>query len=247
MDTNINTEKKEYLLPASILIAGVIIAAAVIYSNGLNPGTTGQTGGGQQANNQKEIAEILKVKDNDAVMGNANAPVTVVLYSDPSCPFCAAAAGKNQEVIDYLKKGMPSWTPPVPGIIENYVKTGKARLVFRYFPGHGTGEEATKAMFCANEQGKFWELHDKVFENQNVIEDMTKIRGFAGSVGVNLTKLDACLASNKYAQKLQEDTSSGQAVGVDGTPAFYINGQKIEAGAQPFSELKTVIDKILAS
>ncbi len=106
----------------------------------------------------------------DPVKGNKDAGVTIIVFSDPSCPFCAAAAGAP-EMVSYMQSRSPSWQPPVPGIMEEYVDTGKVKIVFKYFPGHGSGKTAMKALWCANEQGKFWELHDLVFANQAAISD----------------------------------------------------------------------------
>lgn len=249
MDSN-NTSKKDYLLPVSILIAAVLIAGSLIYSAGSK--NYNKIGGAnndnqQQTDIQKTLAgDSLKIESDDIVMGQENSPITIIAYSDLSCPFCAASAGYNKEVIDYLKRGVPSWTPPEPGIIKNYVKTGKAKLVLRYFPGHGTGEEATKIMLCANEQGKFWELRDKIFENQKLVENVEKIKELAAGLGIDIGKINSCLANKKYDYKLAKDKKSGGAAGVQGTPAFFINGEKLE-GAQPFSAFKEIIDKLLTS
>lgn len=106
----------------------------------------------------------------DPVKGDKNAPVTIIVFSDPSCPFCAAAAGAP-EMVSYMQSRSPSWQPPVPGIMKEYVDTGKVKIAFKYFPGHGLGKTAMKVLWCANEQGKFWELHDLVFANQEAISD----------------------------------------------------------------------------
>ncbi len=106
----------------------------------------------------------------DPIKGDKNAKVNIVVFSDPSCPFCAAAAGAPT-MVKYMQSRSPSWQPPVPGIMKEYVDTGKVKIAFKYFPGHGLGKTAMKALWCANEQGKFWELHDLVFANQEAISD----------------------------------------------------------------------------
>jgi len=180
----------------------------------------------------------------DVVKGSAKAPVTVILYSDPSCPFCGAAAGENQQVIDYLRQRDPSWVAPVPKIIENYVNSGKVKLVFRYFPGHGTGENAMKVMLCANEQGKFWELHDEIFANQDKVEDLDQVKTMARGLGIDITKIDTCLSSKKYDQKIAKDIASGTAAGVQGTPDSFVNGQEV-GGAQSFTAFDSAIKAAL--
>jgi len=239
MDTNNNNSKVNYVLSGSILIAALLVAGSVIYSKGLGVSNSNKTGTGAVDNS--DAFEVLK---NDVVLGEANAPVTIFLYSDPSCPFCAAADGGNKEVMDYLKSGMPTWTPPIPGIVENYVNSGKVRLVYRYYPGHGTGEEAMKILYCVNEQGKFWELNTAIANNQSVVADAAKVKELASGVGADVSEIDSCLQSGKYNERLAADTALGTKAGVNGTPAFFINKVLI-SGAQPFSELKKVIDTAL--
>ncbi|MEK7462965.1 MAG: thioredoxin domain-containing protein [Patescibacteria group bacterium] len=246
MDTNNNNNKANYVLSGSILIAAILIAGSVIYSKGLGVADkTANVGDAAENDNVPVVsADNFVVEENDIVFGEANAPVAIFLYSDPSCPFCGAADGGNKEVMDYLKSNSPTWTPPIPGIIENYVNTGKARLIYRYFPGHGTGEEAMKILYCANEQGKFWELHRAISENQSVVADAAKVKGLATGVGADISKINSCLDAKKYDSKIQSDTSIGTKSGVNGTPAFFVNGTLV-SGAQPFSAFKTVIDPLL--
>ncbi len=242
--TNNNKNKANYVLSASILIAAVLISGALIYGKGL--GVTEQKANVGSTVNSGATAndDAFVVKKDDLVFGKDNAPVTIFLYSDPSCPFCAAADGGNQEVINYLKSNSPSWTAPIPGIMENYVNTGKARLIYRYYPGHGTGEEAMNVLYCAYDQGKFWELHKAIADNQSDVADIAKVKNLASGVGIDISKLDTCLNSGKYKGKTTADTDLGTKAGVNGTPGFFIN--KIsKAGAQPFSEFKKLIDTIL--
>ncbi|MEK9170492.1 MAG: thioredoxin domain-containing protein [Patescibacteria group bacterium] len=231
---------KNYLLPASILIAAALISGSVLYTSGIGKQTASLTD--TNKNGGSEV--FLDVADDDIVLGEKNAPVSVIVYSDPSCPFCGAAAGGNKEVIDYLKQNDPSWTPPVPGIIKDYVNSGKAKIVFRYFPGHGLGEAATKILYCANEQGKFWQLHDVFFDNQDLMENIPALMKIAADVGIDSSKLESCLKESWPAEKLAKDTASGQALGVKGTPAFFVNGTKLE-GAYSFSKFKLIIDSLL--
>jgi len=239
MDTNNNNIKANYVLSGSILIAALLIAGSVIYSKGLGVSGPEKTGTGAVDN-----SDAFVVAKDDVVLGEAKAPVTIFIYSDPSCPYCAAADGGNKEVMDYLKSGMPTWTPPIPGIIENYVNSGKVRLVYRYYPGHGSGEEAMKILYCANEQGKFWELHKAIADKQSVVADAAKVKELASGVGADVAKINSCLDSKKYDAKIQSDVSIGTKSGVNGTPAFFVN-KVLVSGAQPFSEFKKVIDAAL--
>jgi protein-disulfide isomerase len=202
----------------------------------------------QQAGQQQQAQQKVDVKVGNApVKGSKSAKVDIVVFSDPSCPFCGGAAGMNKEVVDYLKSRSPSWTPSVPNIIKDYVDTGKARISFKYFPGHGKGIEAMEMMWCANEQGKFWEMHDVMFANQNLMEkgDVAGLKAAAETVsGLDKTAFETCIAGDKYAAQYDADTQEGSQYGVQGTPAFFINGNLVE-GAVPYSQIKTVIDKEL--
>ncbi len=246
MDTINNKNKSNYVLSASILVAAVLISGAVIYSKGL--GVTDQKANVGSAVNSGAVVneDAFVIQKDDIILGKENAPVTIFIYSDPSCPYCAAADGGNKQVMDYLKSGMPTWTPPIPGIIENYVNTGKAKLIYRYYPGHGTGEEAMKILYCANEQGKFWELHKLIADNQDVVADVAKVKNLASGIGVDISKINSCLNAKKYDTKIALDVELGGKAGVNGTPAFFVN--KIsKTGAQPYSEFKKLIDTILSA
>lgn len=209
---------------------------------------TGLFGDGTATGNavQEQTKADMTVYNDDVVKGSANAPVTVILYSDPSCPYCAAAAG-GTEMVTYMKQRSSGYEAAVPGILKNYVDSGKVRFVFRYYPGHGKGVEAMKMMLCAEEQGKFWELHDEFFNNQALMEagDNAALAKLAIGILTDDEAFDACWKSNKYDAKMTTDSQRGIDAGVQGTPAFYVNGMEV-SGAQPYSALKSVIDAELA-
>jgi protein-disulfide isomerase len=193
----------------------------------------------------------VTIDSTDPVLGKANAPLTIIEFSDPSCPFCGAAAGFNQEVIQYLQSKNATWTAPEPGIIKDYVATGKAKLVFKYYPGHGTGAEAMKLGLCANEQGKFWEAHDVFFSNQDKMEDVPTLQSLMGNItGMDAAKLTECYNAKKYDNALQEDTDAGTAAGMQGTPSFYVGNDKdgylAIVGAQSYVTLKQILNSMLA-
>ncbi|MDI6720978.1 MAG: thioredoxin domain-containing protein [Candidatus Aenigmarchaeota archaeon] len=196
---------------------------------------------------QNDAAPRATVEVGDApVKGNPKAKVTIIEFSDFSCPFCGAAAGGNEQAMEYLRRNDPSWEPPIPGIMKDYVNTGKARIAVKYFPGHGTGEEVMKIALCANEQGKFWEVHDEIFRNQQYVDDTAKMKALAAKAGVNSAKLESCLDSKKYDSMLISNTNEGRKAGVSGTPAFFINGIQV-VGAQPYAAFKQLIEQELAA
>lgn len=239
-------KKTEYFWKITTVVLIVILAVVAFRGTpGLTGGATVNTGAEVTPEAQPSVVKIDLAAD-DVIKGNAKAPVTMIIYSDPSCPFCGAAAGGNQQVIDYLKQRDPSWVAPLPPIMDTYVKSGQVKVVFRYFPGHGTGETAMKILLCANEQGKFWELHDKVFQNQDVAADEAKVKDLARSVGADVDKINSCLTSKKYDQKIAKDTASGRAIGVQGTPDFFINGKEV-GGAQSYSAFQSIIEAALKS
>lgn len=217
------------------LIIGIIviilaIAAFIIFKIFVNP----------PANSQLIIG-------NSPVLGEENAPVTIYEFSDFSCPYCAAAEGANQQAIDYLKGKMPQWEAPMPKIKEQYVKTGKVKIVFKYFPGHGSGVAAHAVAFGLKEQNSelFWKFAEKAFANQENLNDFEQMKAWAQELGADMDALSEYLSSNKYALQMKEDEDLGVKNKVQGTPTFFING-KIVSGAQSFSVFEEAIEQELS-
>ena len=167
--------------------------------------------------------------DDDAILGNRDAPVTIIEFSDYECPFC----GRFHE-------------QTFPQIKEEYIDTGKVRFVFRDFPlsFHENAQKASEAAECADEQGKFWEYNEILFKNQDKLA-VSDLKDYAKGLGLDETEFNSCLDSGKMASEVAKDMSEGQAYGVKGTPAFFING-KLISGAQPLSAFKQAIDAALA-
>jgi protein-disulfide isomerase len=200
--------------------------------------------GSQNPENLK--ATLKQLADEGPVIGNPDAPLTIVEFSDFSCPYCGAASGASKKYVDFMKQRDPNWTPPVQGIINEYVKTGKARFAFKYFPGHGTGQEAMKVGLCANEQSSdiFWKYHDLAFEVQDETNNLEKMKELAKKAGADPAKLDSCLSSRKYDSRLESDTAAGRSLGVSGTPTFFINGSTL-VGAYSFTDVKKLLESEL--
>ena len=159
--------------------------------------------------------------------GPADAPVTIVEFSDFQCPFC-------KQVV-----------PTLAQITQKY--GDQVRLVFRQFPLssiHPFAEKAAEAALCANEQGKFWEMHDAMFGDQSKLE-VSALKVTAGNLGVDKAKFDECLDSGRFAQRIKDDETAGSLVGVSGTPAIFINGRSF-SGAQPYDALASAIDEEIA-
>jgi protein-disulfide isomerase/plastocyanin len=168
--------------------------------------------------------------DDDAVKGDPNAAVTIVEFSDFECPFC----GK------YVREAYPQ-------IVSEYIDTGKVKYVFRDFPldFHQSAQKAGEAAECAGEQGKYWEMHDYLFVNQDYLA-VENLKGYAKDLGLDTADFNECLDSGAMADEVKADMADGQKYGVSGTPAFFINGKMI-SGAQPFAAFKAEIDAALAA
>lgn len=165
----------------------------------------------------------------DHVRGDFKAPITLVEYSDFECPFC-------ERHYPTLKK-----------ILSDY--KDKVRLVYKHFPLaslHANAQKAAEASECADEQGKFWEYHDKLFEQQSSGYSLANFKQWAEDLNLQTSKFNDCLDSGKYADKVRSDEADGQNRGVQGTPATFVNGQLV-SGAVPYEEFKSVIDQILNS
>jgi protein-disulfide isomerase len=156
------------------------------------------------------------------IRGNPNAPVTIVEFSDFQCPFCSRAR------------------PTVNRVRETY--GDRVRVIFRNFPlqMHADAQKAGEAASCAGEQGKFWEMHDRLFANQSKLQ-VTDLKEHATALGLDAEAFNQCLDSGKHAPDLQKDMAEGADYGVTGTPAFFINGRPL-TGAQPFETFAQVID-----
>jgi|TARA_Y100000310_G_scaffold153594_1_gene152997 protein-disulfide isomerase len=168
--------------------------------------------------------------DDDPVKGDPDAPITIIEFSDFECPFCGRFYSQTMGQLE-----------------EKYIKTGKAKIVFRDFPlsFHPKAQKASEASECADDQGKFWEMHDMIFENQNSIS-VSDLKGYAGQLGLDQSKFDSCLDSGEHEAEVQADFRDGSAAGVSGTPSFFVNGIKL-VGAQPFQAFEQIIEAELNS
>ncbi|NOX71204.1 MAG: DsbA family protein [Candidatus Micrarchaeota archaeon] len=172
--------------------------------------------------------DMKALMDDDAVKGDPNAPVTIVEWSDFQCPFCGRFFRETLTQIE-----------------ENYIKTGKVKLVYRDFPlsFHQYAQKAAEAAECAGEQGKFWEMHDKLF-SEGVDGGVDTYKRYAQQIGLDAGEFNNCLDAGKMASEIAKDIKDGQANGIRGTPGFIING-KLVSGAQPYANFKAIIDAAL--
>ncbi len=260
-------EKGSWIVAGAVLLSGLMVAASILVS--MKPGTsnTAATPGtpvtqpdGQAA--AQPVVTLDQVKalftGKNLVFGNKNSKVLFVEFSDPSCPYCQIAAGKNPSLNKQagnqflMVQDGGTYLPPVLEI-KKLVDAGKAGYVWLYANGHGNGELATKALYCANEKGKFWEVHDLLMSeagydllNNNVKNDTAKIGVLAEFLkgAVNMTDLRTCLESGKYDSRLTGDMAIARQFGFQGTPSFFVN-QTNFAGAVSFKEMQSAVDSLL--
>lgn len=170
--------------------------------------------------------KLIVGTDGYPAWGNTGAKVTIVEFSDFQCPFCSRAV----PVIQEIKK---AYGPD------------KVRIVFRDMPlpNHPRAKAAAMAARCANEQGKFWEFHDTLFEHQDKLED-GDFKQHAKTLKLDSGKFDECLASNRHAPAIEKSKTEAEALGISATPSFVVNGVLIQ-GARPFADFKQKIDRAL--
>ncbi len=167
--------------------------------------------------------------DDDAIKGDANAPVTIIEFSEYQCPFCKRYV--DQTLTEIQKK---------------YIDTGKVKYVFRDFPlgFHQNAKPAAMATECVHELGgdeAYWKYHDKLFENTQAL-DSDSLKKYASDMGYDIAD---CLDSEKFSDEVDADAKEGSSYGVQGTPAFFINGRFL-SGAQPFAAFEALIEEELA-
>ena len=164
--------------------------------------------------------------ENAAALGPKDAPVKVVEFTDYQCPFCSRSRPTVNQILDTYK--------------------GKVRYVLKDFPlsFHKDSLKAHESAYCAGDQGKYWEMNKKIWANQKAIgaDDLKK---YAQELKLDKKKFDDCLDSDKYGDKVRKNQQQGESVGVNGTPAFFINGRLL-SGARPFDNFKEIIDAELS-
>jgi len=222
----------KHFLPISILVAAVLVSGSILYANGGNTKRpTAQIAQGGSGNEQIGGPVDVSV-DDDPFLGDDNAPVTIIEFSDYQCPFCRRF-----------------WQDTFPQIIDQYVNTGKVKFVYRDLPLsiHADAQSAAEAAECADDQGKYWQYHDKLFEEQtrgatSLSDD--NLKKWAVEIGLNSSQFNKCFDSEKYREEVQKDATDASLAGATGTPSFFINGRLL-VGAQPFSAFKAVIEEAL--
>jgi protein-disulfide isomerase len=173
-----------------------------------------------------EKVALIATGENLAAFGPADAKVTIVEFSDVECPYCSRAASASKQIKE--KYG------------------SKVRFVFRQFPlsFHPNAHIAAQASLAANEQGKFWELHDKMFEDQKKL-DRASLEASAKAIGLDMAKFKKALDEKTYAATVDAEMKLGEEVAVDGTPTMFLNGKRV-SNPTDFDTISKEIDAALA-
>jgi len=232
-DDSIKVKKDDLWKAATFLFAVLFIVS--LMTGGFTGNTTDTRSNNAPPQEQQQVAAptqdspepskvMIEIGD-DAVLGEANAPVTIIEFSDYECPFCGRHYSQTYEQIK-----------------KDYVDTGKVKIVFKDFPlsFHENAQKAAEAAECSGEQGKYYEMHDKLFENQDALS-VSNLKAYAKELALNTNDFNQCLDSGEMASEVQEDFKQGQEAGVRGTPASFVNGKFI-SGAQPYSVFKAAIE-----
>ncbi|MBT4376929.1 DsbA family protein [archaeon] len=219
------TFKKDTLMYVVIAIL-VIALILVIFAGGTK--SNSETIKDMAKNGAKPSVNMNALIDDDSIKGNPDAPVTIVEFSDYECPFCERF-----------------YSQTFGQIKSEYIDTGKVNFVYRDFPlgFHTNAQKAAEAAECAGEQGQYFDMHDKLFE-LGVDGGTTSFKQYAKDIGLNTDEFATCLDSGQMAKEVKADMSAGQKLGVQGTPAFFINGEFI-SGAQPFNVFEQAIEAAL--
>lgn len=236
-------------IPIAIVFAGILIAGSIIFSNKSVTGVPLAAAGGVPAAAPTEPApagvpvdpNLLTLKNDDHILGNPDADVVIIEYSDTECPFCKQL---HQTMIQ---------------VAGEYGKSGQVAWVYRYFPldMHPKARKEAEALECASQLGgndAFWKYTDKIFDvtpGNNGL-DATMLPKIAGMIGLDVEKFTTCLSSGKNAPRVQRDFENGASVGVRGTPYSIIwnrkTGKQVPMnGAYPFENVKSLLDGIITA
>jgi protein-disulfide isomerase len=203
-------QQQRALIFVGIGVVVLVILGIFIYSSVRNANTPVTI---------KEVTPVARPQTDGNSMGDPNAPVKLVEYSDFQCPYCR----------DFTEQVEPA-------LVEEFVNTGKVYFTYRSM-GKWIGQEsvdAIEAAYCAGDQGKFWEYHDVVFGNwlgENVGSFSSKrLEEFAKYLNLNMSEFNSCRSSNKYLDQVNQDRADGDKLGVQGTPSFFINGKPYQGG-----------------
>jgi protein-disulfide isomerase len=231
--------KKDLFLPISILAAAIMVGGAIVFATLYKAGTAtapAPTDGTATASTTVNATQVMALGPRDAILGNASATVTLIEYGDYQCPYCGEFYSETE-----------------PEIIQNYVNTGKVRMVFRNFAFLGPeSTAAAEAADCAEDQNKLWVYHNALY-SAKVADDASggseddgffstaELLKLGQQVGLNMTTFTSCVDNNTDGNLVTQEQTAAAGVGVNSTPTFFINGQMI-TGAEPYTTFQQALD-----
>lgn len=220
--------KRQRLITILIVVLGAIVVVGILVAPSIS-------------NALRPIGEIVTPpaveipNSNFNTMGDPNAPVTIIEYSDFQCPACKLFHDETEKEM-----------------ITEYIESGTVYFIYKPM-GNWIGPEsaqAAEAAYCAADQDRFWDYHATLFANQGAENSGSfsdrRLEAFAEAIGLDVAEFNSCMDSNKYRDQVNQDRVEGDAAGVKGTPSFSING-KIASGAISFAQLQQEVEAILAA
>jgi protein-disulfide isomerase len=168
----------------------------------------------------------VPLSGHEPVLGPKDAPITIIEFSEFECPYCAKVE------------------PTVKKLLKEY--EGKIKLIFKHFPleFHQNARYAAELSLCANEQNKFWEIHDWLFANKDKLNNFEEIKKQAKELGLDVDVFTSCVKEKKYSHQIDKDMAVAEELGTTATPSFFINGRLLQ-GAQPYEKFKEIIEQEL--
>jgi len=225
--------KKDSIWKVATFVLVIALVVVIIFATG------GKTTGDVVDPDSKDSATgsvKVQIEKNDPVLGNKNADVAIVEFSDFECPFCERAY--SGAIADFKQS--------------NYFTSGEVNLVFKHFPLnsiHPQAQKAAEAAECANRQEMFWEYHDELFENQQAL-DVASLKGYAQRLGLDMEEFNSCLDNDEAKSEVQKETTQATTAGARGTPYFVVVNTKtgdtqVVSGAVPFAQFESAINAVM--
>lgn len=226
-------EKKDLLVPASVIVGAVLISISIFAVGGSFSGlktTTGESGQNQVGTGGN--GSKVKVAERKGSLSIGTGKVEIIEFSDFQCPYC-------QRFFNEAYKEIKT----------KYVDTGKVKITYRHYPlpFHQNAQKSAEAFECAGKQGQAFAYHDILFtkgQADGTGLNVADLKQYAKDLGLDQTKFNTCLDSGETAGIVKADLAEGQKIGVSGTPTFYIDGTPI-VGALPFADFESIIKEAL--
>lgn len=273
MDKEVTTINLEALfVPIAMVLSALILTTGIYFGlgsignslkGGVNTGTTatttttGTTTGGT-ATVTRDTITALYDSPQGIKFGDSSRAVTFVEFSDPSCPYCHIAGGNNGDLNTSagaqftLVEDGGTYVAPVKEF-KKLLDSGEASYMWFYTNGHGNGETATKALYCANDIGAFWEAHDAFYSGEGYSVINNTVKNNDGAIdqllaivpdSVDKGYIKSCVEQGKYNNVIADDSAIGTSMGVSGTPGFFVNEVNF-AGAYSFTDMQSTVDGFL--